>query len=56
MQKHFRLCFYLLVKLQVLKFEFCQIKLGGITDKLAINWQYFAQVGLQLKFAFRIRL
>jgi len=26
------------------------------TDKLAINWQNFAQVGLQLKFAFRIWL
>jgi len=24
------------------------------TDKLAINWQNFAQVGLQLKFARRI--
>jgi len=24
-------------------------------DKLAINWKIFAQVGLQLKFAFRIR-
>jgi len=24
-------------------------------DKLAINWQNFAQVGLQLKFDFRIR-
>jgi len=25
-------------------------------DKLAINWQNFAQVGLQLKFDFGIRL
>jgi len=25
-------------------------------DKFAINWQIFAQVELQLKFAFRIRL
>jgi len=25
------------------------------TDKLAINWQIFAQVRLQLKFAFIIR-
>jgi len=25
-------------------------------DKLAINWQNFTQVGLQLKFAFKIRL
>jgi len=35
---------------------FCQIKLGIYTAaKLAINWQNFAQVGLQLKLAFRIR-
>jgi len=26
------------------------------TDKLAINWQNFARVRLQLKFAFIIRL
>jgi len=44
--------FALKAKLQVLKFEFCQIKL--ITDKLAINWQNFAQVELQLEFAFSI--
>jgi len=25
-------------------------------DKLASNWQNFAQVGLQLEFAFRIQL
>jgi len=25
-------------------------------DNLVINWQNFARVGLQLKFAFRIRL
>jgi len=40
------------IRLEELKFEFCLIKLGQIyTDKLAINWQNFAQVGLQLKFA-----
>jgi len=37
------------------KFEFCQIKLGRTTDKLAVNCQNSTQVGLQLKFAFRIR-
>jgi len=31
------------------------MKMGRTTYKLAINWQNFAQVGLQLKFAFRIR-
>jgi len=29
--------------------------LGRTTDKLAINWQNFAQVELHLGFAFRIR-
>jgi len=52
MQKFFRLCLFL--HLGQLMFEFCQISLGKTTDKLAINWQNFAQVGLQLKFAFRI--
>jgi len=28
--------------------------LGRTPDKLAINWQNFAQVGFQLNFAFRI--
>jgi len=41
-------------RLQILKFEFCQISWGTTTNKLAINQQNFAQVGLQLKFAFRI--
>jgi len=27
-------------KLQVLKFEFCQLKLGRPTDKLAINGKF----------------
>jgi len=49
--------FALKARLQLFKFEFCQIKLGYRTiNKLAINWQNFAQVGLQLQFAFRIRL
>jgi len=61
MQKYFYLCLYLSffelkAELQVLKFEFCQIKLGYHNGKLAINWQIFAQVKLQLEFAFRIRL
>jgi len=25
------------------------------TDKLAVNWQNFARIGLQLEFVFRIR-
>jgi len=38
------------------KFEFCQLNLvKNYTNKLAINWQNFAQVGLQLKFALRIK-
>jgi len=55
MQKFFA-CVYIflfaLKALQVLNFEFCQIKL--ITYKLANNWQNFARVGLQLKLTFRI--
>jgi len=40
----------------VLKLDFCQIKLEyRTTDKLAISWQNFSQVGLQLKLTFRIR-
>jgi len=30
------------VKLKDLKFEFCQLKLSRIADKLAINWKKFA--------------
>jgi len=49
--------FALKVKFQVIKFEFCQITLScdRITDNLAINWQKFAQVGLQLKFGLSTR-
>jgi len=43
-------------ELQALKFEFCHVKLDRTTDKLAINWQNFARVELQLKFVFGIRL
>jgi len=42
------------VKLEVLKSDF-QPKKDMNTDKLAINWQNFARVRLQLKFAFIIR-
>jgi len=41
-------------KLEVLKFDF-QRKKDMNTDKLAINWQNFARVRLQLKFASIIR-
>jgi len=43
-------------RLQDFKFD-CQNKLEKNTmGKLATDWLNFAQVGLQLKFAFRIRL
>jgi len=42
------------LKLEVLKSDF-QRKKDTNTDKLAINWQNFVQVRLQLKFAFIIR-
>jgi len=35
--------------------SFVRLSSGRTTDKLTINWQNFAQVGLQLKVAFRIR-
>jgi len=44
--------FALKAKLQVLKFEFCQIKLT--TYELATHCQKFAQVGLQLELAFKL--
>jgi len=44
--------FFLALKLEVLKFEFCQVK-NKNTYKHAINWQNFTGVGLKL--AFRIR-
>jgi len=36
--------------------SFVKSILSSTADKLAINWKNFAQVGLQLKFAFRIQL
>jgi len=48
--------FELKAELQKLKFELVMLSRGRTTHKLAINWQNFAQVGLQLEFAFRIRL
>jgi len=59
--KFFRLYFIsfffaLKARPQVLKFDdFVRLGWGRTTDKLSINWQNFAQVGLQLKFGFRIR-
>jgi len=47
--------FILKARLQALKSEFYQINWGRTTDKLAINWQNFAEVRLQTKLAFRIR-
>jgi len=41
--------------LKDLKFEFVSLSWNRITGKLAINWQNFARVQLQLKFAFIIR-
>jgi len=35
--------------------SFVNLSSGRTTDKLTINWQNFAQVGLQLEFAYRIR-
>jgi len=34
--------------------SFVRLSRGKLTVKLAINWQNFAQVRLQLKFTFRI--
>jgi len=36
--------------------SFVSLSWSKITDKLAINWQNFARVRIQLKFAFIIRL
>jgi len=44
------------LKLQVLKSDFQRKKEDTNTDKLAINWQNFARVRLQLKFAFLLAL
>jgi len=38
-----------------LSLSFVRLNWSRTTDNLAINWQNFAQVELQLKFAFRIR-
>jgi len=35
--------------------SFVTLSCGRTTHKLAINWQNFSQIGLQLKYAFRIR-
>jgi len=43
------------VRLQLPKLEFVRLSWGRRPDKLAIPLQNFAQVGLQLKFTFRIR-
>jgi len=42
------------VKLQVLKFELSDQVEVEQPDKRVINWQNFAQVGLQLKFLFKL--
>jgi len=42
-------------KLQYLSLSFFRLNWGKTADKLTINWPNFAQVGLQLEFAFRIR-
>jgi len=42
------------LKLEVLNSDFKRKKKDLNTDKLAINWQNFARVQLELKFAFII--
>jgi len=44
------------LKLEVVKSDFQPKNKDMDTDKLAINWQNFARVRLQLKFAFIMRL
>jgi len=54
MQKYFCLNLYLFqlkAEYQIFKFEFCQVKLKVVTGKISPK-QNFAQVGLQLEFAF----
>jgi len=46
--------FALNARLQVFRYEFVRLSWGRTIDKLAINWQNFVQVGLQLMCAFRI--
>jgi len=43
------------LKLEVLKYDYQRKKKGINIDKVVINWQNFARVRLQLKFAFIIR-
>jgi len=40
------------LKLELLSLTFSAEKKGTNTDRLAINWQNFTRVRLQLKFAF----
>jgi len=58
MQYNFRLRFYLSflqLKSRNSSLSFVRLNWNRIKDDFAINWQNFAQVRLQLKFAFRIR-
>jgi len=56
-----RLCSYLSFlcwksNLRISSLSFISLSWSRITDKLAINWQNFARVRLQLKFAFNLLL
>jgi len=44
--------FRLKAELQVFKLSFVRLSWGRTTDKLAINWQNFAQVGLPTQVCF----
>jgi len=60
-QRKFCLCLYLSFLHLKLNFRYSSLSFVSVswdrtTDKVAINWQNFPQVGLQLKLAFRIRL
>jgi len=46
---------YLKPNFMVSSLSIVKLSWGRTIDKFAISWQIFAQVGLQLKFAFRIR-
>jgi len=59
-QTFLRLCLYLSFLHLKLEFRYSSLSFviliwGRTIDKLAIHWQNFARVGLQLKFAFKIR-
>jgi len=59
--KNFCLCLYLSFmcwkpNFRYSSLSFVTLSWGRTMDKFAINWQNFARVGLQLKFAFRVRL